>query len=328
VYEEYISNEKFIEENNIITGIKVDKFRNIYVTVPRWRPGVPATLNKLVKADETSDGEFVLEPYPSWDIQQEGVEGDLQNVQSMTIDSKNRMWVIEVGRRNFLPPYTSIDGNPGIWIIDLNTGVVISKYYFPSSVAPNSTTFLNDIVLDETLDVAYLSDADLNGGIIVYDLNQQSSKRYTGPSTERNANLNMMVNGISYGTDTLTTPSDGIAISNDYQYIYYCALQGDTLYRLPAALLRNFAATQEEIDAAVVTLGSKPPSDGIQVWGDVLYYGSLPESTYYAVPLNGGTTTNITDGAVPIWPQLLYMRWVFISLNIHIMINKHVMGAF
>ena len=34
----------------------------------------------------------MLNPWPSWEMQEVGVEGDLQNCQSMTIDSQGRMW--------------------------------------------------------------------------------------------------------------------------------------------------------------------------------------------------------------------------------------------
>ncbi len=83
---------QFIPENNLIAGINVIDENNIFVTVPRWRNGIPATLNKL-----DIDTNF-LTPFPNWEMQEEGKEGCLQNVQSMTIDSKNQMWIIEVGR--------------------------------------------------------------------------------------------------------------------------------------------------------------------------------------------------------------------------------------
>ena len=94
-------------------------------------------------------------------MQREGVSGDLQNVQSMTIDSKRRMWVIEVGRRNFfnINPKTVVNGPAGLWIIDLTTENIITKYSFPSSVVSYDNSFLNDVVVDDTRDIAYLTDA-------------------------------------------------------------------------------------------------------------------------------------------------------------------------
>ncbi len=48
----------FEPHNNILTGLKVMSADEIYVTVSRWLPGVPATLSKL-------DQDLTLDPYPS-----------------------------------------------------------------------------------------------------------------------------------------------------------------------------------------------------------------------------------------------------------------------
>ena len=49
----------YIEENCILAGIKQWK-DTIYVTIPRWAPGVPATLNRIVEVN----GEPLLLPFP------------------------------------------------------------------------------------------------------------------------------------------------------------------------------------------------------------------------------------------------------------------------
>jgi hypothetical protein len=106
---------KYIERNNALAGVKVDKNGNIYATVPRWKSGVPATLNKLILNE---DGSYVLSPWPSWDFQTVGEEDKLQNCQSMTIDSQGNMWIIDVGRRNFNDAIHSqtVDGPAGTFL--------------------------------------------------------------------------------------------------------------------------------------------------------------------------------------------------------------------
>lgn len=305
-YQSFLSEEKFVPNNCLLAGINVDINGDIYVTVPRWRNGVPATLNKL---DTTTN---TLTPFPSWDMQREGVSGDLQNVQSMTIDSSRRMWVIEVGRRNFFltdkRKHTS--GPAGLWCIDLNTNTVISKYYFPSDVVSYDNSFLNDIVIDETRNFAYLTDAWGDGAIITYDMVNQVSRRYSGPSTKNDPDYALVVNGVHYGKKIFTTPSDGIAMTSDAEAIFYCQVQGTTLYRLPTAVLRDFTTSSATIDAKVEVLGTKEPSDGMKYLNGVLYYGSLTTSTYYTLVVNATSLPNMEEDAVPIKPNVDTMQWL------------------
>ena len=309
-YSDYVSTNNFLPHNCVLAGINVDKQGNIYVTVPRWREGVPATLNILEQIPGST--EYSLTPFPSWDMQAVGKSGDLQSCQSMTIDSQGRMWVVETGRRNFLSPSKSqyVDGAAGVWIVDLATKAILSKYYFPQDVASYDVSFINDIVLDERRNLAYLSDAGGSGGLLVYNHNDETSRKYTGASTMNVPSYVMIIDGVNYGTDIFTTPSDGIAITDDHEAILYGAVQGDTLYRVPTSVLRNFSTSSAEIDAAVQTIGPKNPSDGMKYRDGVLYYGDLPQSTYHSLRISSHSMPNITEEAISAPPDVNTMRWV------------------
>ena len=329
-YEEYLSTGQFVPTHcknlspfislhfflipllGTLAGIKVDKHSNIYVTVPRWLDGVPATLNKLKKVDN----QYLLSPYPSWDMQTVGISGELQNCQSMVLDSNGLMFVIEVGRRNFyeVNPLKVVNGPPGVWIINTETSEIISQYYFPPSVASPNNSFVNDIVIDEKKQIAYLTDAWGLGGLIIYNYQLGTSRRYSGPSTANDPNYVMIINGVNYGTTQFTTPIDGIAITNDLKAIFYCAVQGVQLYRIPTSILNDFTTSTDQITASIQVIpGTKEPSDGIMYWNNALYYGSLPESTYYALEISSTSSPDLSQ-SVPTWPDQVNMRWVRIYL--------------
>ena len=66
-------------------GFKVDANGNFYLSVPRWAPGIPATVNKI----EVVDGEAKLYAYPSWVMNEIGNPEALQSVLGWDIDENN-----------------------------------------------------------------------------------------------------------------------------------------------------------------------------------------------------------------------------------------------
>ena len=199
-------------------------------------------------------------------------------------------------------------------MIDVATGEVLSKYEFPSEVVSYTDSFVNDLVLDQNKEIAYLTDAWGDGALIVYDHSAGISRRYSGPSTAPDPNYALVVNGVNYGTDIFTTPIDGIGISDDQQAVFYCNIQGTDLNRVPTSVLNDFTTSDEDITAAVEVLGTKEPSDGMMYRDGVLYYGSLTESTYYALPVGAHDYPSVETSSVPVWPKQVDFRWVGVDL--------------
>lgn len=306
----YVETNQYIPQNCALAGIAVDKMGSVYVTVPRWRPGVPATLNKL-EMDPVSKL-YTLTPFPSWDIQTVGDNNSIQSCQAAYIDSNNSMWVVDTGRRNLLSPNPAayVDGTPTLWIIDLATGANSYTYRFPADVASPSNSFLNDIVLDEVNRVAYFTDSWGAGGLITLDVKNGVSRRYAGLSTANQPSYVMVIDGVNYGSTIFTTPSDGIALTEDNQALFYCAVQGNTLYRLPTSVLRNFSTSTADIDAAVETVGTKNPSDGLKYHQGILYYGDLPNSTFHALTITATSDPNVASEAATALSDPSTLRWV------------------
>lgn len=225
---DYESSGNFNVSNNIITGIKVSKSGDIFVAVPRWKSGVPSSLNKLV-SNPNGKG-YVLSPWPSWQFNQLNKSGSLQYAQSFIIDSQNRMWIPEVGRTNFYDENKSlITCHPaGLFVVNITSGKVLLKYYFPENVVSYNNSFVNDIVLDEVNGFAYFTNTWGSGGIIVYNVNKNQSHMFQSVFTCRNSSYNFCVNGICYGDNGIgNSPSDGIALSSSGSVLYWSPVQGD-----------------------------------------------------------------------------------------------------
>ena len=126
----FLDTSQFIPENTTISGVKVwgDRF---YVTLPRWRRGVPATLASIPvpKPGNYRNASPKLEPFPSWEMQQVGNCSALQNVQNVEIDPTNGyMWVIDSGRTDTLSQRPDNRCPPKIVVFDLISAASSPSY--------------------------------------------------------------------------------------------------------------------------------------------------------------------------------------------------------
>ena len=74
-------------------GLKSDKDGNYYLSVPRWEPGIPATVNKLKVVEGKARPEHTL----SWGCNEIGKPDALQSVLGWDIDENNIAWFLDQG---------------------------------------------------------------------------------------------------------------------------------------------------------------------------------------------------------------------------------------
>jgi hypothetical protein len=238
---DWIEKGWFIPENCCPAGVKQWK-SDIYVTVPRWMPGVPSTLNKVVLNEQ---GEPILQPFPSIEYQNPNTTEGLKYVQDIEIDPSGRMWIIDAGFQNLFQADKYIWNLPRIIIINLNTNKVELEYTFPSTMAAPHVTFLNDIVIDTVNNFAYISNSAGNGGIYGFNANTKELRFWTDPTTEAEPGNVFNISGVVY--DLAPTPSDGIALTPDRSEVFYTPLAGVNLYSISANVFMNFSATAEDV---------------------------------------------------------------------------------
>ena len=286
-----ISGSQYRPENIAISGIKVWKGQ-MYLTIPRYRRGVPVTLAMTPAQPESAEyfgpngplriniTEPKLHPFPSWEMQQIGDCNAFQFVQSVEIDPLGRMWVIDTGRVYTLTSTPESKCPPRLVILNLNdNGAVLKSYEFPPEVASRDSVFLNDIVLDhEDGGYAYITDTSQDDpGIIVYSLRNNTSwkVRHNSMRAQEEAR-NFKVDKI-YVSRAIHV--NGIALSPasvSQRMVYYSPLSSFYLYAIPAVVLKNGT---RNVDTFVRELGRKSSqTDGIAMSASgVLYYGLLAD---------------------------------------------------
>jgi len=302
---QYIQEGLFIAENCILSGIKQWK-DDIYVTIPRWAPGVPATLNKIV----VKNGIPLLLPFPPIEQQMINTTNGLKFVQDIEIDPFGRMWIIDTGALNFYFPQEFVWNTPRLFVYDLQSDppTLEQSYSFPTSIAPVGQVFLNDIVVDVIRDFAYITNSIGTGGLYAYDLSSNTARYWTDQSTQIEPSETTF-NIEDSGTYTINTPCDGIALSVDTSTLYYCALSGVTVYSIPTELFRNFSVSDQQLHNAVFEVGVKASqTDGMTIDSNgVMYYGGIEYNV--VTTWNTANRTMTAANQFELYNNNTFMQW-------------------
>ncbi|KAK2576270.1 hypothetical protein KPH14_005636 [Odynerus spinipes] len=290
-----IRKREYVPANNFIAGAKFWKGK-MYLTVPRWREGVPITLGVTSATPVKGDTAPKLEAFPNWSMQKVGDCNAFQSVHSMEIDPKGRMWVLDTGRPDAMSLDVKSDCKPRLVILDLEkNGEVLRSYEFPENVAPASTTYLNDIVLDhEDGGMAYITDSgNEDPGIIVYSQRNNTSWKIRHESMK--AKPEAVTFMVANTHVRVSVNVDGIALSpasSKDRQVYYSPISSYHLYSLPTSVLKN---NTQDVDRYVKELGRKnSQTDGMAMAANgVLYFGLLADdavSTWDTKQSNSFTT--------------------------------------
>jgi sugar lactone lactonase YvrE len=255
------------------TGVTVSKSGRIFVNFPRW--GDPVEYSVA----EVKDGQVV--PYPNLEINKFSGDDDpskhLVGVQSVVVDDRDRLWIVDTGSINFTPHKP---GGPKLVCVDLKTNQIVKTIDFRKSPgAIHASSYLNDIRFDlkrGTGGLAFLTDSSDSGpnGIVVVDLDTSEAWRKLNdhPSTKAQQNFAPIVEGKPLMARIPGKPqayvkvgSDGIAISGDKETLYYCPLISRHLYSVSVDALADRKMSDEEVAKTVKDLGDRGYcSDGLE----------------------------------------------------------------
>jgi len=266
------------------TGIAVSKDGRIFVNYPTWQVPSPFKVAELIDGKETV--------YPSEEANRLFV-----CVQSVVIDKLNRMWILDPANPQF---NGVVEGGPKLYQINLETNEIANTYQFPDTVY-TKTSYLNDVRIDTKDEIAYMTDSE-DGGIIVLDLKTGNSWRALDSNCSAvMANLDG-VNFKSTGKSKGITNSDGIELSEDNKVLYFSALTGDILYQVPTSILQDTTLTSEDRCKEVTALNDKNvPTDGMILYDDRLYMADLPNESVWTFDLKTKEGKNLDFGTTIRW---------------------------
>ena len=182
----------------------------------------------------------------------------------LAIDGRNQLWVIDPGNHG--------TGTVKLTAFDLVTNRVVHEFVFPDAIAPMGS-FLQDLQVSADGRWVYIADVGFwakRPALVVYDSQTRQVRRLLNRHASvypQNYLIRNQIKPMSFfgGLIEMKTGIDGIALSRDGQWLYYGAMNHDTLYRLPTAPLQNFAAPESEIVGSIEPVGRKPLNDGFSI---------------------------------------------------------------
>ncbi len=295
-------------------GLAVLPDGRLFLSSPRWHGGHGDSVV------EVKSGTFdPPSPYPNeaWNRWRPGVrpERSWVTVQALHADDQGNLWVLDPG---VLRDGGRVEGGPKLIRFNPGTDRVSASFLFDETIAPEGS-YLNDVRIDTERGFAYMSDSGL-GAIVALDLTTGAAARFLEdhPSTKADENESIIIEGEPWLNESGLTPlvhADGIALSPKGDFIYYQALTGRTLYRVPTAPIQSALRSMQsessgaqprastDIGGYVQDLGTTFVTDAmIMDDNGVLYFTAL-EKNGITARLPSGELVPVTADERISWPD-------------------------
>jgi sugar lactone lactonase YvrE len=303
------------------TGVTVSHTGRMFVNFPQWGDKVAYTVAEVKK------GETV--PYPNAKINtcEKGNQKDcFVSVQSVVVDPKDRLWVLDTGSIQFGP---TTYGGPKMVGIDLKTNKVFKTIIFPEDVALKNT-YLNDVRFNlkrGTEGFAFITDSGANAIIVVDLASGKSWRRLADHATTKPVQgMIAMVEGRPLLLNIpnkkpfpLEVGADGIAMSADGSRLYYSPLTSRHLYSVSVDALVDPSMTDEKVAETVKDHGYKGgASDGLESDAEGRIYLSDYEHNAIHRMMPDGSIETIAHDPRMLWPDTLslgYDGYLYFSAN-------------
>jgi len=302
------------ESDRLWTGVAVSPEGRVCVSFPRWGMETPVSVGELI------DGSLVPFPDSAWNswLPDNPFDSAFVCVQSISFDEAGKLWVLDTGNpwlRGVIPDACRL-----LCFGDESASPELVYYFSDSLLAPGS--YLNDFRIDIASGNAYITDSGA-GGLILTNLYSGESRRLLdGHPSCMSEGTRIEIDGIewNFGGVYPDVHSDGIALAPTGDFLYWHALTGNTLYRIPTLSLVDDSLSRGDVESAVEEVCSTGPVDGMVFGPDgSLYLTLLNESAVGILPAGSESMTLLVSDNLFSWPDTFVMEpggtglWVTVS---------------
>ena len=288
-----------------VTGVTVSPGGRIFVNFPRWSDDSPVSV-----AEVLPDGTTRPFPDAEWNAWRNARKDEMTAhdhfvcVQSVVVDRQGFLWVLDPAAPAQGPV---VPMGAKLVKFDLNTHQAVKTILFDEKIAPHGS-YLNDVRFSPDGKSAYITDSGAKGALVVVDLDKGTARRVLDghPATQVDKTVKVKADGQVLrrpdGRDVAFS-ADGIALSPDGGMLYWQAIKGKTLYRLPTAALVDVSAAPR-LASLVETVGENGPVDGMLFGRDGRIFLTSPEDDSVKVRDNGGVRVLVRSASLR-WPDTL-----------------------
>ncbi|WP_374950352.1 L-dopachrome tautomerase-related protein [Mucilaginibacter sp.] len=278
------------------------KSNRLFVSFPHTDP-------YLYGLTEIVDGNRVPYPNMEWNkVDTTNTQNHFVNVQDLYADFNNNLWVLDSapgGGASVIGNGNARQGQFKLLRIDLADNKVKQVYTFDD--LPKDKSALNDMVIDNTRQLAYLSDPGLHA-IVVLDLATGKSRMVLkdDKSTLAAPGFNLHLDGkdvIDQQGKPFVSNVNGIALTADCKWFYFRAINQTKLYRIATEQLADKALSDADLSAKVAIVAETGVCHGMiaDAKGNIYLSDSPNHAIKYVTP-DGQLKTLVTDKRL-IWPD-------------------------
>ncbi|XP_052755793.1 LOW QUALITY PROTEIN: L-dopachrome tautomerase yellow-f-like [Galleria mellonella] len=253
----------YVAENNMPTGL-ARRREKVFVTIPRWKRGVPSSLNYIYV---NGSQQQPLNPYPSWadavlSDKDGGISSNSTVVSTFRVhaDRCDRLWVVDNGVTDMSMDVKQV-ADPAIVIFDLNTDKLLHRYIMGHDVLRESSV-LTSIVVDIGKNCsdafAYIPDMGSNA-IIVYSLRTNEAWRVDHHYFHFDPHAGTYkVGGVHfYWSDGVSSVALSQTRKDGYRDLYFHPTSSTKQFKMSTKLLKNKNVPSEDIFNGVAVVGDR-----------------------------------------------------------------------
>lgn len=294
------------QSDKLIEVASFDHFRPIGVAVTstgRTFVSFPKTAVYEFGVVELVNGKKIPYPNAEWNTYDSlKLETRFINAQAVWPDQNNHLWILDPSN-----PGDEVTLAKGVKLLDVNlkTNKVERIYRFEDLQRENIG--LNDVRIDNKRKLAYFSEPK-TASIIVLDLQTGKSRMVLtkDSATVAKAGFKLHIDSKDVVDKTgkaFSSNVNGIALTHDFKWFYFRAINQTKLYRIAADDLANTMLSDKDLSSKVETVGETGISHGMLADNNGnIYLSDSPNKAIRYVTPNGRLETLVQDSRL-IWPD-------------------------